>query len=225
MSNECTLQHATKDNENSQGLSYVNIYCWLQNRAVFWYYHMYKQLFTEQSLEGTNKHLIWMWLLPSGKITLIFRTDIRLFMSLWMLSATPGYCNKCESKKWNQSRQIKKEVVREAEKKLRVRIPGSSWRFLCRLLAPRDAPGRWMLQQMVCLQRTTASLSSRAPAPPLELSISSEPNRKYVSNLQNLLTSICTEDLANSCKQNWSNYLLCNLIRNCITFPLRFLTL
>ena len=30
-------------------------------------------------------------MLPSGRTTLIFSTDIRLSMSLWMLSATPGY--------------------------------------------------------------------------------------------------------------------------------------
>lgn len=30
-------------------------------------------------------------MLPSGRTTLIFSTDIRLLMSLWMLSATPGY--------------------------------------------------------------------------------------------------------------------------------------
>lgn len=29
---------------------------------------------------------------PSGRGTLIFNTDIRLFTSLLMLSATPGYC-------------------------------------------------------------------------------------------------------------------------------------
>lgn len=32
------------------------------------------------------------WSSPSGRITLIFRTDMRLLISLWMLSATPGYC-------------------------------------------------------------------------------------------------------------------------------------
>lgn len=118
-----------------------------------------------------------MLLLPSGRTTLIFRTDIRLFMSLWMLSATPGYWEEYGNNRQNQCRQRKTEVVKETEIEC-VWIPGSSWRFLYCLLTLRDAPGQWKLQQMVCLQRTIASLASLVPVPPPELSTQSDPHRR-----------------------------------------------
>ncbi len=57
-----------------------------------------------RSLEGPDKVTE---LLPSGRTTLIFRTDIRLFMSLWMLSATPGYWDEYENNRWIKCRQTK----------------------------------------------------------------------------------------------------------------------
>lgn len=49
-------------------------------------------------------------------------------------------------------------------------LPGLSSQFLGHFSRPQDAPGQWTLRQMVCLQRTPASLSRPSQAPPPELS-------------------------------------------------------
>lgn len=69
-----------------------------------------------------------------------------------------------------------------------VRVPGSSWLFLYRLSTPHDAPGRWKLQRMVCLQRTIVSLASLVPAPPLKLSTDGHKYRElHLYSLQETL--------------------------------------
>lgn len=88
-------------------------------------------------------------------------------------------------------------VVRETDIKC-VWIPGSSWRFLYRLLTPRDAPGRWKQQQTVCLQRTIACLASQAPVPPRELSTQSDPHKKSsysMVSLKNMYLKIYTHQV------------------------------
>lgn len=66
-------------------------------------------------------------------------------------------------------------IVRETENK---QIPESSWRSLCRLLTPHDAPGQWTLQQTVCLQMMTAYLASLGPGLPPELSTQTDPKKR-----------------------------------------------
>lgn len=130
---------------------------------------------------------LWFQILPSGRTTLIFSTDIRLFMSLWILSATPGYWEEYESNKRSYlCRQKKTGETGTGCVCLfmsSILLPGSSWLFLCRLLTRRDAPDRWRRRRTVCLQRTTVCLSSRAPAPRLKLSTHTHAHRVWKSHL------------------------------------------
>lgn len=138
--------------------------------------------------------------LPSGRTTLIFRTDIRLFMSLWMLSATPGYWEEeYEKLEINAGGEKQELVVGE-----RVWIPGSSWRFLCRLLTLHDAPVRWTLQQTVCPRKTIACLSTLGPAPPPELSTQSQPHTRQIGRLKSTHMKLHLCQLISSCqKHTW----------------------
>lgn len=100
-----TLQPPTMKDDNCRILSCIYICLCFQNIAVWIINVCISSFFTQHKSWQTKAKWILMQLLPSGKTMPIFRTDIRLFMSLRMLSATPGYWKECENNTWNQSRR------------------------------------------------------------------------------------------------------------------------